>query len=400
MSSVLPTNYAQLIRTQPQLGDRAQLRTDGEGNVGSVTRGGFGRMVGALFRNATDRERNVEAAKSYIAHVRDTQGFEAARFAENALANRIDQGKPVSMRKIREIESRWEADRGQPLELRKDQLHLGERLGGGAQSAVYGAVYDSERGPVAGALKPVTNDSSAGIIVSRDDAFRAAYKQDPASASTQVIERNLATCRLADQLGCRVVAAAYAAETPSGKPAVFMERVHGTEASAIAQPIDSADLRKGLVGLQLIDLLSAQVDRNLSNIMVKNEGGRHIPVAIDHDTSFVTANNAAQLRDIFNRGTAPLTLPTVVDSAMRDRVLAMTNDDLLRIMGPLADAPERRDAAQSRLAEMQQHLQAAPSSSVMVIDPNGWGAPEVADRLTADPGNYWHFLTKAERSAD
>jgi hypothetical protein len=64
MSSVLPTNYAQLIRTQPQLGDRAQLRTDGEGNVGSVTRGGFGRMVGALFRNATDRERNVEAAKS------------------------------------------------------------------------------------------------------------------------------------------------------------------------------------------------------------------------------------------------------------------------------------------------------------------------------------------------
>ena len=132
--------------------------------------------------------------------------------------------------------------------------------------------------------------------------------------------------------------------------------------------------------------------------MLKMEGGRHIPIAIDHDTSFVTANNSQKVRTYSNHGTAPLTLPTVIDTRMREQVLAMTGDDLVRIMGPLAESPERLGAAQSRLTEMQAHLRAEPSS-VMVIEPDGWGSTAVHDQLAAGPGNYWHFLMVEPRSA-
>jgi len=398
MSTAISNGYARLIQSQPKIGDRAQLRTNDAGQLGAVTRSGFGRMVSAIFRNATDREHNVAAARSYLDHVRDTQGVDAMVFAEGQLNRRIDLGKPVSMRKIREIESKWQGA-GAQLHLNKDQLRIGNELGGGAQSKVYLARYEGEQSTLVGVLKPVKQEASALILLSRDESYTNDYAANPAAASTQVIERNLATCRLAEQIGCRVAAGSYAAEMPDGQLALFMERVHGVEAKTIEAPIDGADLRKGLVGLQLLDLLSAQVDRNLSNIMLKTEGGRHLPVAIDHDTSFVTARSASELSGLLNAGTASLSLPTVVDTAMRDRVLAMTRDDLTTIMGPLADSAERLDAAESRLTEMQIHLRAGPPA-VLVIEPDGWDAAAVKDRLAADPGNYWHFLTLAPRAED
>jgi hypothetical protein len=397
MNTAISNGYARLIQSQPQISDRAQLRTNDAGQLGSVTRSGFGRMVSAIFRKAADQEHNVAAARSYLEHVRDTHGVDAMVFAEGQLSRRLDQGKPVSMRKIREIESKWQRASGQ-LHLNKDQLRIGNELGGGAQSKVYLARYEGEQGTLVGVLKPVARGASAGILV-KDDQYLADFEANQATASTQVIERNLATCRLAEQIGCRVAAGSFAAEMPDGTPALFMERVHGHEARAIKAPIDSADLRKGLVGLQLLDLLSAQVDRNRSNIMLKTEGGRHLPVAIDHDTSFVTARSASELSGLLNHDTVGLSLPTVVDTSMRDRVLAMTRNDLTTIMGPLADSAKRLEAAVSRLTEMQDHLRAGPPAG-LVVEPDGWDSAAVKDRLAADPGNYWHFLTQVARGGD
>jgi hypothetical protein len=144
--------------------------------------------------------------------------------------------------------------------------------------------------------------------------------------------------------------------------------------------------------LQLVDILSAQTDRNLSNILLKRESGRDIPVGIDNDISFITAPNIAVLSERINMEAKPCGLPVVMDQSMCRHVSSMTPQDLVTIMGPNLATPGRLAAAASRLAELQAHIQ---SGNVLVVEDQDWNNSMVEQALANDVGNYWHQVMTA-----
>lgn len=392
----LPTHYNELLTMGQLQSARAQLRASPDGHVTVVTHGALKRFfkpLVALVRSQSARDSHRAGAHAYVAYVRQTQGFEAARFAESALSNRIDRGKPVSMRKIRTLETAWQAAGKMPgipgqREFKKEHLvDAGEHLGSGANNRVIQATFDNGKEVMTGALKPLSGSSGAMMLDGRDDDL---------GVDTYVLDRNLASQRLAERLGTHVIAGGVPAQTAKGQPALLMELVHGdavTDRVKSGQAVrDSAELRRGLVGLQLVDILSAQTDRNLSNILLKRESGRDIPVGIDNDISFITAPNIAVLSERINMEAKPCGLPVVMDQSMCRHVSSMTPQDLVTIMGPNLATPGRLAAAASRLAELQAHIQ---SGNVLVVEDQDWNNSMVEQALANDVGNYWHQVMTA-----
>jgi hypothetical protein len=138
-----------------------QLRADDQGNLTGVARNKFKQFFSALTRTDADRTANRTATQSYVNHVRNTLGFEASVIAQEALGNRLRDGNPLSMRKIRAIETQMtEAARsraGTPIDeprfLAKDFSALGDRIGGGANNQIAAAEYRDGDRTFVGALK-------------------------------------------------------------------------------------------------------------------------------------------------------------------------------------------------------------------------------------------------------
>lgn len=387
-------NYTDLIaapRTKP-LSDRLQLRATQDGDLRTVKFNKISRFFVKLVRTQSVRDSHRAGAHAYIAHVRRTQGFEAANFAEAALSNRISKGKPVSMRKIRALESAWQgAVQGARAFQAMHLVDAGEKLGSGSNNTVTKATFKNGADVMTGALKPLGSMAGAALLAGRDDDL---------GTETHVLERNLATQRLAERIGAHVIAGGVPAQTAQGKPALLMELVHGQTVperlEAHQEVLDGPELRRGLVGLQVVDILTAQVDRNLDNIMLKRESGRDIPVGIDNDISFVTASSLTELHSYINSKAKPVGMPVVLDESMCEKVISMTRQDLASIMGPNLATPGRLDAAADRLAELQAHIQ---SGRVLVVADNDWHNPQVKHLLERDDDNYWHQVMHARPEA-
>lgn len=390
-------NYGDLIATGQTQSERAQLRGSKDGDVTTVTLGKLKRFFAPITRNKADRDSYRAGAHAYIAHVRHTQGFEAARFAEASLSNRIDKGQPVSMRKIKALENAWKvaapsAGAQSVREFKAEHLvDEGERLGSGSNNSVTKATFKNGAEIMTGALKPLGRSEGAGMLMGRDEDL---------GVETHVLDRNLATQRMAERIGAHVIAGGVPAQTAQGKPALLMELVHGQTVTERLQAgkkvLDGPELRRGLVGLQVVDILTAQVDRNLANIMLKRESGRDIPVGIDNDISFVTAPSLAVLHTHVNMEAQSVGMPAVLDQSMRQQIMSMTREDLTAVMGLNLSTPGRLDAAFSRLTELQAHIQ---SGRALIVEDNDWHNPQVWRVLDQDVGNYWHQVMHARPEA-
>ncbi len=388
------SNYGDLVATGQTLSGRAQLRATENGDLSVVTLGKFKRLFAAIVRNQAGRDSNRAGAQAYIAHIRQAHGFEAARFAEVALSNRIEKGKPVSMRKIQALESAWKISVQDPAasgvrEFKAEHLvEEGESLGSGSNNQIVKATFDNGHVVMTGALKPLK--ASAGLIL-------LAGRDDDVGEQTHVLDRNFASQRMAERLGVHVIAGGVPAQTAKGQPALLMELVHGASVQDKTQAghpvLDGPELRRGLVGLQVVDILTGQIDRNLANIMIKRESGRDIPVGIDNDLCFVTAASLAQWHAQINREAKPVDMPVVLDQSMAQKIMSMNRDDLVALMGSNLATPARLGAAVARLSELQAHIS---SGAVSLVADDGWHHPHVGQLLDRNAGNYWHQVMHAE----
>lgn len=387
------SNYADLMVTGQTLSASAQLRATEKGDLSVVTLGKFKRFFSAIARNQAGRDSNRAGAQAYIAHIRRTQGFEAARFAEAALSNRIEKGKPVSMRKIRSLESVWKTAARAPAasvvrEFKAEHLvEEGGSLGAGSNNQIIKATFDNGSEVMTGALKPLKSSSGLILLAGRDEEV---------GEQTHVLDRNLASQRMAERLGVHVIAGGVPAQTAKGQPALLMELVHGESVQDKTQAgspvLDGPELRRGLVGLQVVDILTGQIDRNLANIMIKRESGRDIPVGIDNDLCFVTASSLEDWHAQINREAKPVGMPVVLDQSMTQKIMGMTRDDLAVLMGPNLATPGRLDAAAARLTALQAHI---TTGAAMLVADNAWDQPQVGQSLDRDTGNYWHQVMHA-----
>jgi len=382
------TSYSDLLATGQMQSGSAQLRGTQNGDLRVVTLGKFGRLFTAIARNKVGRDSNRAGAQAYVAHVRQTKGVEAARFAEAALSNRIEKGKPVSMRKIQALESAWNTAAQTPGTLgalvftAANLVDAGESVGSGSNNKIVKATFDNGTEVMTGALKSLETSAGAAMLAGRDEDL---------GMETYVLDRNLASQRMAERLGVHVIAGGVPAQTAQGKPALLMELVHGDtvedRANSGKEVMDGPELRRGLVGLQVVDILTGQIDRNLANIMLKRESGRDIPVGIDNDLSFVTAASVEELHTFLNRIAKPVGMPVVLDQSMRKQIVSMTRQDLVAVMGPNLATTGRLDAAAARLSELQAGI---ASGAVMVIKDDEWNDSQVRHLLNRNSDNYWH----------
>ena len=391
--SKMPISSFTSTATQNLRGN-TQLRADNQGGLTGVVRNKFKQFFSAITRTEADRAANRAATQSYVNHIRGTLGFEASVIAGEALANRLRAGNPLSMRKIRAVESQLaEAARTKierPVEKTKftaaDFIRFGERIGGGANNQIRAAEYRNGRYGFEGALKAMAPDS--GHMLMRSDA---SYNPN----EHLLIERNLASAKLAETLGMPVIAGGYRVEDETGSPALLMELVKGRPSEAqlgeVNHTSDGPELRRGLVALQIIDVLTAQADRNLNNILIKNDLGRESPVGIDNDLSFGTAENVSEWHSQINPAAKPVGLPVVIDRSMQQAIEGLDERALKDVMGEKLASPARLSAAMSRLNELKAHI---ASDKVIVIGDNEWDTVAVENKLGEGKDNYWYQIMK------
>ena len=210
----------------------------------------------------------------------------------------------------------------------------------------------------------------------------------------QFAMRNLATSRLADELGFDVIAGTqlgyHAVPLPSvpGRPpqmtapqlGLVMDRAPGRlgESFFTADPdvFEAPEARKELTKLQLLDALTAQGDRHAQNYFIQRRPNGGIKVTgIDNDVCFgERIHHPAQVRqaykDVGRVVYHSCNLPPVVDTEMAAAIERLTPQRLGELIGDKLTQPELQAAA-DRLAAIQQHI-AGLRRDGAVIAPNDW----------------------------
>jgi hypothetical protein len=387
-----PRGFTGVLDSAPgaRLRDTAQFKLNDQGGLVSVSTNKAGRFFNWLTRGDAGKQANRAATHAYIDHVRSKYGAEAGFMATSALTDRIERGNPLSMRAIRAIEHKLQTLSAEGGVQAKDLEVIGD-LGSGSNNQVRSVHFKLDGRQMTGALKEVPVSSGLALLMRDEVIQEQANSLDFFKTPTFVLDRNLATERLADRLGMPVIAHSLASQSPEGQPALIMELVHGDTAQdriTNGTPVvDGGELRRGLVGLQVTDFLTAQFDRNMSNIMLKKEGGRDIPVGIDNDICFISSRSADDWP--INAQAQKVGLPMVLDHAMRDAIMALTADDIKAIMGSNLAVGQRLESAVARLETLQAHLN---SSEVLLVGNGQWNTPAVHDQLTKHPDNYWHHM--------
>jgi hypothetical protein len=143
--------------------------------------------------------------------------------------------------------------------------------------------------------------------------------------------------------------------------------------------LDSPEVKRDLVALQILDFICGQVDRHSKNYIVSKPGtttGRLGAKGIDNDLAFdrgfavINFINRAILHRPINLG-----LPEVIDSEMLASLRALKEADLRQ---DLADflPPSDIDALVRRMETAKSHFAAHPGS---VIAPNEWNSVHLSD---------------------
>ncbi len=171
------------------------------------------------------------------------------------------------------------------------------------------------------------------------------------------------------------------------------------------EDFDYADpgLRRALVGLQLLDAITAQADRHGGNYIVSLDGeGRFAGLkAIDNDQSFGTrvtdpnellrAAMGGWKLDVGgmrygNSSFNGVLMPTVIDREMARAVRAITPEALRGALAGLLAEPEV-DAAVARLVALQRHVDALDADG-RVISTDAWGGELASRELESEHHSY------------
>jgi hypothetical protein len=110
---------------------------------------------------------------------------------------------------------------------------------------------------------------------------------------------------------------------------------------------DDADVRRGLMNLQLLDTLTGEVDRHNENIFVDEE--TRSVTGIDNDLSF-GRKKQVNGRQGFSKG-----LPAYIDHDVAMRVMDLTPEGLHKALDGLLTRGEI-EAAVGRLRDLQQYI--------------------------------------------
>lgn len=143
--------------------------------------------------------------------------------------------------------------------------------------------------------------------------------------------------------------------------------------------LDSPEVKRDLVALQLLDFIVGQVDRHSKNYIVSEPGattGRLSAKGIDNDLAFdrgfavINFINRAILHRPINLG-----LPEVIDSEMLASLRAVEEDNLRQDLADFLPSSDI-DALVRRLEIAKSHFAAHPES---VIPPDEWDSAHLSD---------------------
>lgn len=207
-----------------------------------------------------------------------------------------------------------------------------------------------------------------------------------------------------DEIGARRLAQVATAR-PEVRERVIRELMEGGHLWATREQMDSMgpvdlsapSVQKSLADAHVLDLLTAQVDRNPGNFIFEAGADGHVRAKlIDNDLSFggrVTALDRGSLGAL--RSPVMIAqMPRLIDADTARRVGAMTPDALRSALADTGLSEEEVDAATARLGQLQAHIRLVGQGQVpgaRLVD--NWDAATFRDQMTAR-GNY------VQRSAD
>ena len=143
-----------------------------------------------------------------------------------------------------------------------------------------------------------------------------------------------------------------------------------------------ARLQQGLSNLQVLDLITGQVDRHPGNYFIDMDTDTRAVrgvEGIDNDLAF--GKNITDVNELVNSETQSVKLPKVVDSALAQRILGppgITPDDVAAAVTGLL-TPEEIAALKQRYAQVKAHIQSlAAQQQLASLQPAAgemaWGA--------------------------
>lgn len=154
--------------------------------------------------------------------------------------------------------------------------------------------------------------------------------------------------------------------------------------------LNHPELRRQLIELQFLDMLSGQLDRSPGNYFIEVlPNGSLKLTAIDNDLSWGTdPGSEAQITNMVtppkNAALQLVALPPIADQNIKTKFMQMTDQNLKDVCKGLSDAEFQ--AAKNRLAYIKDHLSKLPSNQI--VADWGAGADRVFDRLTDENNCY------------
>lgn len=139
-------------------------------------------------------------------------------------------------------------------------------------------------------------------------------------------------------------------------------------------PKENPNLARTLNDLQLLDIITGQVDRHPENYYVDDQGQVR---AIDNDLSFGKKLRALAFRTferlgfLPNRGCLLVNPPPVMDHVQAEKILHLKEERLEEILGPHL-TPEEIDAAKERLRNLQSHVMGLYGQGKVYLDTQTW----------------------------
>ncbi|MGI4848201.1 MAG: hypothetical protein ACRYGK_08705 [Janthinobacterium lividum] len=171
--------------------------------------------------------------------------------------------------------------------------------------------------------------------------------------------RNLATGAVATLLGWPVVAPQHAA-IYGDQQALKMPFVTGVFArSQWADQLATGTVRRDLTRLQILDLLTVQTDRNITNVLIDTGRVANPVCAIDHEYSFL----ASAMEETRER------IPTVIDSDMQAKLSTLSPQGLISSLRPYLGR-EEISMTLAQLSFLQNHF--SGNHQTRIIDPQEW----------------------------
>jgi len=204
--------------------------------------------------------------------------------------------------------------------------------------------------------------------------------------------RNLATRSVNTLLGFSVIGHYELGQDESGTLGVVAPIARGDNAAFVLKQFpelaNDAVLRREIIKLQIVDMLTGQLDRHSQNYFIERDsnGGCRRIRGIDNDFSF--SPNKKSISDI---GVKPF---TVIDEEMRCLLLAISEKDFINCLDGLS--AQEKASSLLRLRELKTHVEEL-SKSNRIISPDEWGTGRVGDWLFNKNNGVTNYLARDVR---